>query len=698
MQANRFDRAAEAPILNTYVPINFGELYRIGAAQKQAVDETANKLNTQLQTLGEFQSPSDVDTQNYYNEGIAKFEGLINEATINPDAMKNPAFLAKLNSIMNNLDYRKLSQLKVGAKNLEARQAMKAKLIAEDRYKDSWDVYRDAKGQWRQFDASSYDTLNEGVLEDLSPRRFSSMFELVNPYVKDLKPSFIAGSVNPITGQKMSFVRGYNAITEKDISDILDRSMNEILMSDTGQLWYRDIANATRMQNPEATTEDIMKNLRDNMIRDARYKLTATPVDDTFAMQMALQKAKLKYAQLAKNNQPTRVLGIEDYLNNIYSNKLKDVRNYARQNSSWLANKYDAQYEAVSDKMMSFLDNLQNTNQEFRQQYQKFIDTYAKSGVDPDSPELVQSAYDYAIKNSNLSKDQRATYNAILQAGAQTNQDEIADSQGVLMQQAFNDRLAVDKEANPFKSIEYSTQLKSSNIYYGESKVHQAFQDCLNVLTQPLGKSSGLLLDGLFKNNKQISPAIGYSINPRELLSAKTLVAQNKYMKQLANDADVNLDNLTLHRGSWWPTSQDDKNFEIEERVAKGDFGTVAINKINGYINTPEERAYNVSVNVPLKGLTDKYNRWWAVDDVEGTLRKNGFVVTGGSGDDADGIWKDGYITIDMILPVTNTKLDKTVTNRSWQKEQGVTETREAQITQDDAFYRLMGFDINSGL
>ena len=67
MQANRYDRAAEAPILNTYVPINFGELYRIGAAQKQAVDEAAQQFNTQLQKFGEFRSPSTIDTQNYYN-------------------------------------------------------------------------------------------------------------------------------------------------------------------------------------------------------------------------------------------------------------------------------------------------------------------------------------------------------------------------------------------------------------------------------------------------------------------------------------------------------------------------------------------------------------------------------------------------------------------------------------------------------
>ena len=53
MQANRYDRAAEAPILNTYVPINFGELYRIGAAQKEAVDQAAKDLTNTITTFGD---------------------------------------------------------------------------------------------------------------------------------------------------------------------------------------------------------------------------------------------------------------------------------------------------------------------------------------------------------------------------------------------------------------------------------------------------------------------------------------------------------------------------------------------------------------------------------------------------------------------------------------------------------------------
>ena len=65
--ANRYDRAAEAPILNTYVPINFDQLYRVGAAQREAVDKAAQDLSTNVQKFGEFYSPSAIDTQRFYD-------------------------------------------------------------------------------------------------------------------------------------------------------------------------------------------------------------------------------------------------------------------------------------------------------------------------------------------------------------------------------------------------------------------------------------------------------------------------------------------------------------------------------------------------------------------------------------------------------------------------------------------------------
>ena len=76
-----YDQAAQAQFLNTYAPINFGELYRIGSAQKQAVDEAAQQFSNQLQKFGEFRSPSQVDTQKYYDLTIGKedFQNAINQ-------------------------------------------------------------------------------------------------------------------------------------------------------------------------------------------------------------------------------------------------------------------------------------------------------------------------------------------------------------------------------------------------------------------------------------------------------------------------------------------------------------------------------------------------------------------------------------------------------------------------------------------
>ena len=49
MAVNRYSQPAQADFINTYVPINFGELYRIGTTQKAAVDQAAANLQNNIQ-------------------------------------------------------------------------------------------------------------------------------------------------------------------------------------------------------------------------------------------------------------------------------------------------------------------------------------------------------------------------------------------------------------------------------------------------------------------------------------------------------------------------------------------------------------------------------------------------------------------------------------------------------------------------
>lgn len=181
MQANRYDRAAEAPIMNTYVPINFGELYRIGQAQRQAVEQAANEFTNTVSKFGEFQSPSAVDTQRYYENSLGKIRDLIDEAATNPDAMKDANFRARLNSRIANLDYATLSNLKQSREGMLARQKANQELMIKGMYNPLW----------HDVDFTNYNTVDSGIFNDVAPLAYKSEVDLVRPYVDNLKANFM---------------------------------------------------------------------------------------------------------------------------------------------------------------------------------------------------------------------------------------------------------------------------------------------------------------------------------------------------------------------------------------------------------------------------------------------------------------------------------------------------------------------------
>lgn len=181
MQANRYDRAAEAPIMNTYVPINFGELYRIGQAQRQAVEQAASEFTNTVSKFGEFQSPSAVDTQRYYENSLGKIRDLIDEAATNPDAMKDANFRARLNSRIANLDYVTLSNLKQSREGMLARQKANQELMLKGMYNPLW----------HDVDFTNYNTVDSGIFNDIAPLAYKSEVDLVRPYVDNLKASFM---------------------------------------------------------------------------------------------------------------------------------------------------------------------------------------------------------------------------------------------------------------------------------------------------------------------------------------------------------------------------------------------------------------------------------------------------------------------------------------------------------------------------
>lgn len=279
MAANMYDQAAQAQFINTYAPINFGELYRIGAAQKAAIDEAAQQFGAQLQKFNEFQSPSLIDTQRYYDLTVGRndFQNAINQMVSNPDALKNAAFRSQLQSMINSVDYVALSNLKSSRDAMLKRQEINQKLMLENRF----------NLLWHYVDFANYDTLgSKKIFDDITPIPYMSVRELVEPYVNNLKGEFL--------GSKNGFL--WNGVTDEMTDAQLQKNLSSIQNTPQYQK-YLEIYQKMGL-NPEQAQQQLL-----NEIYTAGREYTWNKADrDPVAIEnMRLQRKYASAANTANN-------------------------------------------------------------------------------------------------------------------------------------------------------------------------------------------------------------------------------------------------------------------------------------------------------------------------------------------------------------------------------------------------------------
>lgn len=278
MAANMYDQVAQAQFINTYVPINFGELYRIGAAQKAAVDEAAQQFGTQLQKFGEFQSPSQIDTQRYYDLTIGRqdFQNAINQMVSNPDALKDAAFRSQLQSMINSVDYGTLSNLRSSRDAMLKRQEVNQKLMLENRFNPLW----------HDVDFANYDTVNSKIFDDITPLPYMSVRELVEPYVNNLKGEFL-GAKNGLL---------WNGVTDEMTDAQLQKNLSSIQNTPQYQKYLETYQKMGL--NPEQAQQQLL-----NEIYTAGREYTWNKADrDPMAIEnMRLQRKYASAANTANN-------------------------------------------------------------------------------------------------------------------------------------------------------------------------------------------------------------------------------------------------------------------------------------------------------------------------------------------------------------------------------------------------------------
>lgn len=279
MAANMYDQAAQAQFINTYAPINFGELYRIGAAQKAAIDEAAQQFGAQLQKFNEFQSPSLIDTQRYYDLTVGRndFQNAINQMVSNPDALKDAAFRSQLQSMINSVDYVALSNLKSSRDAMLKRQEINQRLMLENRF----------NLLWHDVDFTNYDTLgSKKIFDDITPLPYMSVRELVEPYVNNLKGEFL--------GSKNGFL--WNGVTDEMTDAQLQKNLSSIQNTPQYQKYLETYQKMGL--NPEQAQQQLL-----NEIYTAGREYTWNKADrDPVAIEnMRLQRKYASAANTANN-------------------------------------------------------------------------------------------------------------------------------------------------------------------------------------------------------------------------------------------------------------------------------------------------------------------------------------------------------------------------------------------------------------
>ena len=465
MAVNRYDRAAEAPIINTYVPIDFNQLYRIGVTQKQAVDEAAKELNQAIQTFGEFYSPSQVDTQNYYKASIGQFDDLITEMVRDPNRMKDPAFRSSLQARLNGIDYGYLSSLKQSRDNMLARQAANQKLMLDGGYNP---ILHD-------IDFNNYDTRAAGIFQETSVLPYTSVVDMVKPYVDNLKDEFMGVSGGWIhTGVS-------NERTDAQVSDNWSNIINTPAYSQNLELIMRQV--------PGISIEDAQAMLQSQIYRAGREFARHQQERDPFAMRMALMQAKAAKEEESKRlNNLTTLLQTDAAYNNLinFTSLTPDkIQAFMIHGNSALTEDElkQLQYDMTPEHKQyvlrdRFRDIVNNTGD-----IQSGLDGIAQMMSRPISSSAAEI---YAKDGTTGKKDQYGRYTAhntrdfqltrnialdLIGSDKETGRGfDVWDSNGIWVDQLIHPDWNSDIDANNERSIARETQIITSEIWNRFSK------------------------------------------------------------------------------------------------------------------------------------------------------------------------------------------------------------------------------------
>lgn len=471
MAVNRYDSPAQAEFINTYVPIPFEQLYTLGRQAKENVDKALSAYSTALDKWAEFQSPSAIDTQEYYNETYGRALPVAEEMSRNLDMLKTAEGRAKIYSIINNTDRAKLSMLRQSAENLKQRQKVNQQLMLTGKYNPDW----------HDVDFANYNTLNSGIYNDVSPLAYQSIKELTDNYVNNLKDSFISRSGGFI----------HTGVTGDQVRQILDKNRSGILSTPEAQMHMKMYVK----NNPGATMEDAANAFMERAYIDNQEYIRDNVTVDPYALQALKGQQALRLA-MAKKKGKSSASDYPDAYNKLYNDAIIKEKQQIRTNPALGRTRSLIEELGVMTQTLQNASDAVASGKMTADDYKKLYDTYKKQ---------VDSNYSQEAMSNALAEDVRQLF---------ATQSDIFPEVGV-----NNKKYPAyyDASSRVLNQLTYGTSGLVMNSYNKVKAANEVEINSNDVITKgyTIPDTNGLILSTDFVNKIMKVPSIKYTVKDR---------------------------------------------------------------------------------------------------------------------------------------------------------------------------------------
>lgn len=260
------------------------------AGVKDQYEKGQEEYKDFLKSYGDFYSPIEGDTENYYNMTIGGAKELIDQIyAMGGDPFKNPEARAAISRYIAGVPTATLNTIRQNAENRRIYDRAVAEAIANGTYNKEYEDWLLKNAGLTNFQTIDPNTKKVKVWDRLTPGMYQDLHTFSDDWFKHLKPKYD----DALTKSKRDGYN-YNTITEDDLRNVIRQNVPDIINDGgQGQFFYEQ---ALKVAGGD---EDAAKTIFENMVvdRNSDRLMIDREIDPYYKSRYDTQQAIYEYRQ-----------------------------------------------------------------------------------------------------------------------------------------------------------------------------------------------------------------------------------------------------------------------------------------------------------------------------------------------------------------------------------------------------------------